>query len=330
MITTADPLSIVRTVGATAFDFQDWTAHDEKAHRIIQEHLSDALLLKTESCNSAMALWKELKKLLDAPNVSSAFYIFQQLFHATWDRSTGTVLEHIVSLQTSEACLAAMEFTIDAKVMAFILLNSLPKTPEWELFKGMLINSTEDSKITFDTVETQIIAGDACLHSFGHSKSAMKASRPSQSSTHLPNSSAWCEHHLSATHNSADCNTYKKWVIELRKGGSKKPDKERQRANPAKGVLSILDILDSTNVVDENVSESLTKCIHAYSLSEQSDSGRNTLIIDSEAHGSSLILVLNLPSTKSSTTGNPWKQHQSACYWNWNCPTYITNLWNNL
>ena len=98
MITTADPLPIVRTARASASDLWDWTACDKKAHGIIQEHLSDALLLKTESCNSAMALWEELKKLLDAPNVSSAFYIFQQLFHATWDGSTRTVLEHIASL----------------------------------------------------------------------------------------------------------------------------------------------------------------------------------------------------------------------------------------
>ena len=126
-----------------------------------------------------------------------------------------------------------MKFTIDAKVMAFILLNSLPKPPERELFKGTLINSTEESKITFDAVETQIIAEDTCLHFSGHLESAMKASEPSQSSTCPPNSSIWCKHHLSATHNSADCNTYKKWVTELRKGGFKKPDKGRQRANPA-------------------------------------------------------------------------------------------------
>ena len=97
----------------------------------------------------------------------------------------------------------------------------------------------------------------------------MKSSGPSLFSTHPPNSSTWCEHHLSATHNSANCNTYKKWVTELWKGGFKKPDKA--------------DVPDSANVVDENVSESLTQHIHAYLSSEQSNSGRNTFIIDSGA-----------------------------------------------
>ena len=125
VITTADPLPIVRTAGAVASDLQDWIARDEKAHGITQECLSDTLLLKTESCTSAMALWEELKKLLDASNVSSAFYIFQQLFHATWDGSTRTVSEHIALLQTLEACLAAMKFTVDVKVMAFIPFQRL-------------------------------------------------------------------------------------------------------------------------------------------------------------------------------------------------------------
>ena len=98
VITIADPLPIVGTARVVASNLWDWIAHDEKAHGIIQECLSDALLLKTKSCTSTMALWKEFKKLLDAPNVSSTFYIFQQLFHATWDGSTGTVLEHIASL----------------------------------------------------------------------------------------------------------------------------------------------------------------------------------------------------------------------------------------
>ena len=62
-----------------------------------------------------------------------------------------------------------MKFTVDVKVNAFILINSLPKTPEWKLFKETLINSTEESKITFDVVENLIIAEDTCLYSSGHS-----------------------------------------------------------------------------------------------------------------------------------------------------------------
>ena len=69
-----------------------------------------------------------------------------------------------------------MKFTIDSKVLAFILLNSLPKTLEWEIFKSSLINTVEESNLTFDAIKTQIIAEDARLHSSRHSESVMKAS----------------------------------------------------------------------------------------------------------------------------------------------------------
>lgn len=68
-----------------AADVLEWEARDEKAHGIIQEWLSDPLLLKTEACGSAKELWEKLQSLLDAPSVSSAFYIFQRLFSVTWD-----------------------------------------------------------------------------------------------------------------------------------------------------------------------------------------------------------------------------------------------------
>ena len=57
-------------------------------------------------------------------------------------------------------------------------------------------------------------------------------------------------------------------------------EKGKEKANTAEGTP---DPLDSTNVVREHVPKSLIHCIHAYSLSEQNNSGRSTLIIDSGA-----------------------------------------------
>jgi len=165
----------------THSDVCDWQEHDEKAHRIIQERLSDALLLKTASCASTKELWDKLLSLLNAPNTFSTFYIFQQLFNVAWDGNS-RVSVHIATLQTSELCLTAMKFTIDSKVLAFILLNSLPKTLEWEIFKSSLINTVEESNLTFDAIETQIIAEDACLHPSRHSEFVIKASRAPKAS----------------------------------------------------------------------------------------------------------------------------------------------------
>ena len=153
-------------------------------------------------------------------------------------------------LQTSELHLTAMKFAVDSKVMSFILLNSLLKTPMWEMFKSSLINTMEESNFTFDMIETWIVAEDACLHPSRHSESAMKASGASKASTWPPNAYAWCEHHLSTTHNSIDCKSYQRWVTELRKGGFRKLEKDKVKVNTAEGTL---DPPDFANVVCEHV-----------------------------------------------------------------------------
>ena len=114
---------------ATASDVREWQEHDEKAHGIIQLRISDVLLMKTRSYSSAKELFDALMKLHKTPNISSAFYLFKQLFSSTWD-GTFAVSEYISSLQTVEAHLAGMKISVENKILSFILLNSLSKTPE--------------------------------------------------------------------------------------------------------------------------------------------------------------------------------------------------------
>jgi len=78
-----DTKPVLRATGVTALDLHDWIVHDEKVHGIIQERLPDPLLLKTQACDSAEEFWKELHKILEAPNVSSAFYIFSGTFQCS-------------------------------------------------------------------------------------------------------------------------------------------------------------------------------------------------------------------------------------------------------
>ena len=116
--------------------------------------------MKTCSYSSAKELFDALMKLHETPNISSAFYLFKQLFSSTWE-GTSAVSEHISSLRTVEACLAGMKISVENKILSFILLNSLPKTPEWEMFTSSVVNTVEDSKLTFDAIETQVTAEDA-------------------------------------------------------------------------------------------------------------------------------------------------------------------------
>ena len=92
-----------------------------------------------------------------------------------------------------------MKYSVDDKVLSFIHLNSLPKTPEWEMFKSSVINTVEESKLTFDSIETRITTKDSQLHPSGRSESAMKASRAGSFKPEARplNANTWCEHHLS-------------------------------------------------------------------------------------------------------------------------------------
>ena len=81
----------------TASNILEWQHCDEKAHGIIQLHISDALLMKTHKETNSKALFDALVSLHEAPDISSSFYLFQQLFNSTWD-GTSAISEHISTL----------------------------------------------------------------------------------------------------------------------------------------------------------------------------------------------------------------------------------------
>ncbi|EGN93382.1 hypothetical protein SERLA73DRAFT_78689 [Serpula lacrymans var. lacrymans S7.3] len=56
-----------------------WILMDEKAHGIIQDHISDALLMRTGDLNSSKELFDKLVSLYQTSNIALAFYSFQQL-----------------------------------------------------------------------------------------------------------------------------------------------------------------------------------------------------------------------------------------------------------
>ena len=140
--------------------FTAWQEHDEKAHGIIQLRISDALLMKTRKETSSKGLFDALVTLHVTPNISSAFYLFQQLFSSIWN-GTSAISEHISALRTVESRLAGMKYSVDDKALSFILLNSLPNTPEWELFKSSVVNTVEESKLMFDSIEIWITSKDS-------------------------------------------------------------------------------------------------------------------------------------------------------------------------
>ena len=133
---------------------------DEKAHGIIQDHISNALLIKTRSHKTAKALFDALIEIHRVASLPTAFHAFQQLFASIWD-GTSPISDHIASLRTLETQLAGMKFSIDQRVLTFILLNSLLKTLEWNSFMSSVINTVEETKLTLDAIEVHILSEDS-------------------------------------------------------------------------------------------------------------------------------------------------------------------------
>ncbi|EGO28667.1 hypothetical protein SERLADRAFT_434578 [Serpula lacrymans var. lacrymans S7.9] len=71
-----------------------WILKDEKAHGIIQDHISDALLMRTGDLTSSKELFDKLVSLHQTSNIAEAFYSFQKLNKLSWD-GTSPIQDHI-------------------------------------------------------------------------------------------------------------------------------------------------------------------------------------------------------------------------------------------
>ncbi|EGN91659.1 hypothetical protein SERLA73DRAFT_80240, partial [Serpula lacrymans var. lacrymans S7.3] len=85
-----------------------WILKDEKAHGIIQDHISDALLMRTGDLTSSKELFDKLVSLHQTSNIALAFYSFQQLTKLSWD-GTSPIQDHIVKIQTIDSHLSGMK-----------------------------------------------------------------------------------------------------------------------------------------------------------------------------------------------------------------------------
>ncbi|KIK83811.1 hypothetical protein PAXRUDRAFT_99780, partial [Paxillus rubicundulus Ve08.2h10] len=96
------------TCPITSLSIPGTTITVPRVHGIIQDSISDALLLKLEMHTTTRDLFNALLSIHQASNLASAFYIFQQLFNFAWSGGSA-ISKHIALLQTLEACLARMK-----------------------------------------------------------------------------------------------------------------------------------------------------------------------------------------------------------------------------
>ncbi|KIK72116.1 hypothetical protein PAXRUDRAFT_22380 [Paxillus rubicundulus Ve08.2h10] len=150
---------------ATVEEVRKWMERNKRAHGIIQDSISNALLLKTEMHTTTKDLFNALLSIHQALNLTSAFYIFQQLFNSVCLPCRNEVHGRH---QTPRLC--------------------PPKLPSenygMEHVHLLHHNTVEDSKLTFDAVETQITLEEVHLNPSGSSDSALKVFNKSSARPH--------------------------------------------------------------------------------------------------------------------------------------------------
>ncbi|EGN91296.1 hypothetical protein SERLA73DRAFT_80744 [Serpula lacrymans var. lacrymans S7.3] len=165
-----------------------------------------------------------------------------------------------------------MKLGVDTKLMAFALLQSLPCTPEWQIFQSSVINTIEKNKLTFDAVEIRITAEVA--------RQSGKA--PGGSESALKSEEKWCNFHKAKSHNTSECRTLQsaeKGQRKKEKERHKDKGKEKEKANTAEQSSGSDSEEEQSHIALEHVhiSKPLAKRIQAYLVSEP-DKTKTTII----------------------------------------------------
>ncbi|EGO18763.1 hypothetical protein SERLADRAFT_443732 [Serpula lacrymans var. lacrymans S7.9] len=152
-----------------------------------------------------------------------------------------------------------MKLGVDTKLMAFSLLQSLPCTPECQIFQSPVINTIEENKLTFDAVEIWINAEVA--------RQSGKA--PGGSESALKSEEKWCDFHKVKSHNTLECRTLQSAEKGQRKKGKerhKDKGKEKEKANTAEQSSGSDSEKEQSHIALEHVhiSKLLAKRIQAY------------------------------------------------------------------
>ncbi|EGN91210.1 hypothetical protein SERLA73DRAFT_80896 [Serpula lacrymans var. lacrymans S7.3] len=150
--------------------------------------------MRTGDLISSKELFDKLVSLHQTSNIALAFYSFQQLTKMSWD-GISPIQDHIAKVRTIDSHLSGMKLGVDTKLMAFALLQSLPCTPEWQIFQSSVINTIEENKLTFDAVEIRITAEVA----------RQSGKTPGGSESALKSEEKWCDFHKAKPHNTSEC-----------------------------------------------------------------------------------------------------------------------------
>lgn len=275
-----------------------WEARDRKAISIIQDHLDDTLAIEFMDAKTSKDLMTSLILKFEGTNTGPrAFLAFKGLVDTKWDGKE-EISELVSRLRVYQHTLTSLGFPLDDTIYAFVLLYTLPDTPEnAQLWSTITSSVAKNEVLTFAHVEAHFTtnaliraAGKPSISSTNatSSESALSAA-PSRSSQP---SKFYCSlHKENASHNTPECFALKKQEAEKKgKKGWKDKGKSKSKSEAHSAQEDVSDSESESETAGaamyghSHVSQKSKNLISAYTASEPSLAGQ--LLLDSGASSS--------------------------------------------
>ncbi|KAF8573922.1 hypothetical protein K439DRAFT_1277638, partial [Ramaria rubella] len=104
-------------------------------------HLESKGLVPLSPVATSKKMYEKLVEIHREVNVGiNMFYNFVELIGLKWDGVSG-IEEHISQFSTINSKLTSLKKPVNDFFLAMLLLQSLPTTPNWEMFKSSVLNS---------------------------------------------------------------------------------------------------------------------------------------------------------------------------------------------
>ncbi|KZP08585.1 hypothetical protein FIBSPDRAFT_661863, partial [Athelia psychrophila] len=144
-----------------------WEARDRKAISIIQDYLEDDLALEFGDAKTSQILMAALILKFEGTNTGPrAFLAFKAMVDERWDGKED-IAAVVSRLRVCQQTLTSLGFPLDNTIYAFILLYTLPDTPENAQLWSLITSSVaKNDVLTFAHVEAHF-ATNALIRAAG-------------------------------------------------------------------------------------------------------------------------------------------------------------------
>lgn len=279
--TITTPAVTAADVQARAEEIAKWKKDDDKMAGLIGRHLGASALSKIEDKldhkTTARGMIQLLTEAYQGINIGAqVFYSFRQLLRMRYEDGT-SVEDHITAMRALIKKLAAFQNPISDQLAAFILLESMPETPRWELVREPLLAAiTDDKPLTFGHVDAKLTA--AVMRT-----SDETAAKATTANVAAPSKGGdkWCVVHKTRSHSTEECTK----VLAIASGGKSKKGKSKGKLAHKVEDTSGEDTDPGGGVEDGHVSISraLKNSLIAYVTALAAGTNLKSIILDSGA-----------------------------------------------